>query len=135
MPNVNIFTYGSLMFPAVWSRLVRGAYDSVAARLDGYQRYVVLEQDYPGLIAQAGVSVIGRIYLAVDADDLRRLDVFEGDSYRRKNVHPVLANGTTLEAQSYLWVGERGLSALPWQPHGFDLEAFLVARVRPVADS
>lgn len=134
MPNVNIFTYGSLMFPAVWSRLVRGAHDSVAARLDGYQRYVVLEQDYPGLIAQPGVSVIGRIWLGVDADDLRRLDIFEGNSYRRQNVRPMLANGATMEAQSYLWVGERGLSALPWQPHGFDLEAFLAARVTPGAE-
>ena len=131
MSSVNIFTYGSLMFSPVWSRLVRGAHDSVAARLDGYQRYVVLGQDYPGLIAQAGVSVIGRIYLDVHADDLRRLDVFEGDSYRRQDVRPTLANGTAMDAQSYLWVGERGLSAMPWQPHGFDLEAFLAARVAP----
>src|SRR5690606_14239587 len=125
------FTYGSLMFSPVWSRLVRGAHDSVAARLDGYQRYVVLGQDYPGLIARAGVSVIGRTYLDVDADDLRRLDVFDRSRYRRQDVRPTLASGAAREAQRYLWVGERGLSAMPWQPHRFDLEAFLAARVAP----
>ena len=34
----NVFTYGSLMYEAVWTRVVRGQYASVRARLAGFRR-------------------------------------------------------------------------------------------------
>ena len=45
----HVFTYGSLMFDRVWSRVVCGTYPAAAATLSGFRRQRVLDQDYPSL--------------------------------------------------------------------------------------
>jgi gamma-glutamylcyclotransferase (GGCT)/AIG2-like uncharacterized protein YtfP len=84
--GANVFCYGSLMFDAVWSRVVAGRYRAAPARVRGYRRFAVLGESYPAVVPWANAEVIGRMYFDVDAADVARLDLFEGAEYRRETV-------------------------------------------------
>lgn len=97
----NIFTYGSLMFAPVWSRVVKGIYPHISAKLAGYQRLAVKDEEYPVIIPAPAHHVEGILYLNVDATDLGQLDAFEGEYYARIGVTVDTANGL-LNAQVYV---------------------------------
>lgn len=125
-----MFTYGSLMFDPVWTRVVRGRYDSVPARLPGYRREGVSGERYPGVIADPSGAVSGRLYLSVHADDLARLDDFEGPDYDRVEVtvSPARDGASGWSAECYRWREPSRLTGAPWDPVDFErrqLIAFL----------
>jgi gamma-glutamylcyclotransferase (GGCT)/AIG2-like uncharacterized protein YtfP len=122
---INIFTYGSLMFPQVWQRVVRGRYRSASATVPDHVRYALIGETYPGMIAQAGGSVPGVVYFAVDAHDVAALDAFEGSAYRRVRLDASLASGEKIMADSYLFLLPQQLSDRPWDPDSFQLKHFL----------
>ena len=126
MPAQHVFTYGSLMFPEVWNRVVRGRYQSCPARLEGYRRHALTDVSYPAIVAESGAEVEGVLYLDVDAADLARLDAFEGAEYRRAAVPVSTASGTTT-AQTYVWLDATRLAHRPWLPERFSIPAFLGA--------
>lgn len=118
---MNLFTYGSLMFPEVWLRVAGAAFPSQAGTLDDHAAWKVKGQTYPGLTEAAGRQVNGVVYLDVDATAAARLDAFEGDFYSRKSVLVRLADGRSIEADVYL-VGENfrdSLSPERWDPEEF----------------
>ena len=47
----HVFAYGSLMYPAVWSRVVRGQYRSQPATVKGFRRVCVDGHEHPALVA------------------------------------------------------------------------------------
>lgn len=130
MPQ-HVFTYGSLMFPAVWQRVVRGNYRSATAILDNHARYAVRGVDYPGVVAQDHASVEGVLYFNVAEEDLARLDMFEGSEYRRIAVPlqagSVAGGATELVAHTYLYLDPARLSAVAWSPERFDLPHFIAS--------
>jgi gamma-glutamylcyclotransferase (GGCT)/AIG2-like uncharacterized protein YtfP len=128
--TVNVFTYGSLMFPEVWGRVVAGRYASLAATLVDHARFAVHEQDYPGMTRAAAASVDGVLYLGVDDSDVARLDDFEGADYRRDVVVVRCADGRVREASTYLYLPTDRLLASPWDRDGFALERFLATYCR-----
>jgi gamma-glutamylcyclotransferase (GGCT)/AIG2-like uncharacterized protein YtfP len=123
--STHIFTYGSLMFPQVWQRVVRGAYRSAAARLDGHARFEISGETYPGVIAAAGAAVSGVLYFDVSAEDVAALDAFEGSEYRRDSVAVTLESGETLAAGIYIYLLPEKLSKSPWLPEKFQMERFI----------
>lgn len=124
MPT-HIFTYGSLMFPEVWQRVVSGRYGFVGATLHDYQRYAVRDDTYPGIVAQPNASVSGRLYMGVDAADVARLDHFEGEHYRRIELDARCDDGSVQLVQTYLMITPAALSDQPWRPEEFALQRFL----------
>ena len=128
--NMHVFTYGSLMFAEVWQRVVRGHYASYTAMLDGYRRFAVRDDTYPGIIASSGSTVEGLVYTDVDTADLARLDDFEGALYRRIDAEVTAADGHTLKAQTYLCLQPDCLSDQPWVPESFALSRFLATYCR-----
>ena len=61
MPHV--FTYGSLMFDAVWNLVVKGEYEKSTATLANYIRRAVINEEYPAVFHQTGSSgVVGILY-------------------------------------------------------------------------
>jgi hypothetical protein len=147
----HVFTYGSLMFERVWSRVVRGTYPAASATLSGFRRQRVLGQDDvelqdPGIPAgmRAGSAVgagsriegpgedalAGIVYLGVQAEDLAALDAFEGSEYRRIQVQvTVLAQvaggpvpGSLLPADTYLFIASDKVAPGPWDPDDFERE-------------
>lgn len=121
---MHVFTYGSLMFPEVWSTVVLGRTRHEAATAPGYARFVVRGETYPGAIAAPGASLQGVLYHDVDAADLERLDRFEGADYRRITVEVRGAAGQPLRAAMYLYLPVARLAPDIWDPEGFDLPAF-----------
>lgn len=122
---MHIFTYGSLMFPEVWQRIVRGACRSAPATLAGYRRRIVRNVSYPGMVPDPGESVPGLLYLDVDLQDVQALDRFEGAEYERRDVQVMLTDGSTMQAQAYVYLHPERLSDLAWQPERFDVARFL----------
>ena len=100
---MNIFVYGSLMFDEVWTALISEPYDNVAARLDGFKRLEVREQEYPGMIEAQKSVVDGRLVLGVQNADLLVLDRFEGEYYRRAQVVVSANDGRLFDAQTYIF--------------------------------
>jgi gamma-glutamylcyclotransferase (GGCT)/AIG2-like uncharacterized protein YtfP len=80
--SINVFVYGSLMYPEVWNRLVDRDFECRPAQLSGYRRLKVKNEEYPGLVRDIG-TVSGVVWLALDEQTVRRLDTFEAKCYRR----------------------------------------------------
>ncbi len=132
--STNIFTYGSLMFAEVWTRVVTGDYRSVRARLDGYARFEVRDQTYPGMVAQANSQVAGVLYLDVDDADLARLDHFEGDDYQRVAHEVACEDGFARAAETYVYRLHDCLLKTSWQPETFAMQRFLDTYCRDKLD-
>jgi gamma-glutamylcyclotransferase (GGCT)/AIG2-like uncharacterized protein YtfP len=126
----NVFTYGSLMFPEVWTLVVAGAYRSIAATADDHARHAVAGQDYPGMVARAGGRVAGVLYLDVSAEDVARLDHFEGDDYRRVEVPLVDADGVARTGATYLYLPAGRLLEAAWEPDAFAMDRFIATYCR-----
>lgn len=121
----NVFTYGSLMFDAVWTRVVDGVYRKVDGLLRDHARHAVDGQDYPGMVFRPNAQVEGVVWCDVEAADLDRLDRFEGDDYRRDTVSVVCADGMTRLCGAYVYLPEGRLTDAPWNPESFAMERFL----------
>ncbi len=132
--STNIFTYGSLMFPEVWTTVVAGYYRSVRARLDGHARFEVRNQTYPGMVAQANSQVAGVLYLEVDDRDLASLDHFEGDDYVRVTLEVASEDGMAHTAETYVYRLSESLTKTSWRPDGFAMQAFLDTYCRDKLD-
>ncbi|WP_076592659.1 gamma-glutamylcyclotransferase family protein [Herminiimonas arsenitoxidans] len=122
---MHIFTYGSLMFPEIWQRVVRGDYRSAAATAQGYARYALADDTYPGMITRSDAAVEGVVYFDVDAEDIAALDAFEGSEYRRDSVDVVIESGEIVIACTYIFLAGHRLSDVPWEPQAFQMSRFI----------
>jgi len=123
---LDVFTYGSLMYPAVWSRVVRGDYASEPARVHGFRRVCVRNREHPALIVAAGEATVeGRLYRAVSASDLARLDHFETAAYARVAV-AAQCGAVTRVAQTYLAINVDDLVLSEWSVARFEAEGLPV---------
>lgn len=118
----HLFTYGSLMFEDVWSKLVRGTYRSQKATLPHYVRRCVSGEDYP-VIFEGKESVCGVVYQDVSDDDMRLLDAFEGEFYERVCVN-VFHEKEVIAAQAYVLKSAyfNIIDPKPWSEEAFAKE-------------
>jgi gamma-glutamylcyclotransferase (GGCT)/AIG2-like uncharacterized protein YtfP len=121
----NIFTYGSLMFPEVWDRVVRGRYRSAPAIVTGYARFAITAETYPGMVPAAGETVRGVVYFDVTPQDIALLDAFEGSDYRRDMLLATLDSGGTAPADGYIYLHATRLANAAWDPESFQMQRFL----------
>jgi gamma-glutamylcyclotransferase (GGCT)/AIG2-like uncharacterized protein YtfP len=119
---MNLFVYGTLMDEEIWNQIVRGRYERLPARLDGYGRRRVQGENYPGLIEEEKGHVHGVIYFDVAGEEVERLDRFEGKEYQRIKVRVALEEGKNLECETYLFkkIYRARLTDQDW-----DFEAFI----------
>ena len=119
----NIFTYGSLMFPEVWERVVGANYRGSCAELDGYLRRQLRDDIYPVIVPHGpGSHVEGILYFGVTREDLARLDRFEGKYYVRRSVEVITRReGSSCEAFAYVLSKQYDhlLSDREWDPGFF----------------
>lgn len=99
---MNLFTYGSLMFPDVWLRVAGQAFPTRSARLAGFAAWKVRGESYPGLAPAPAHTTTGVVHLGVTAESARRLDEFEGPFYERAEVIVVLDDGSSMPAFAYI---------------------------------
>jgi gamma-glutamylcyclotransferase (GGCT)/AIG2-like uncharacterized protein YtfP len=119
---MNVFTYGSLMFPEVWKIVVGREFETVEGRLSGYSIYRVRDASFPGMIAaNERCTVHGLVYLDVDDGSIDRLDRFEDTFYDRQNLSIDCDDGVRREADAYV-VPEKNrhvLTAELWTAENF----------------
>jgi len=119
---MHVFTYGTLMFPEVWRAVVGKEFETAAATADGFEIYYVREAVYPGIIAMPNGSVSGVVYFNVDVESLDRLDVFEGDDYRRQPIEVTRSdNGLKITSDAYIIPPDHRhlLTNEPWSAKDF----------------
>ena len=118
----NIFTYGSLMFDSVWSKVVAGSYDRLESVLQGYDRKGVYNEFYPVVVPSTFHSQVrGIVYRNVSISDLDRLDQFEGEYYFRKTEKVITLELRILAAEVYVLKEEYYsiISPQGWDPVHF----------------
>ena len=112
---MNLFTYGTLMFPEVWHRIDVGDFPSEPATLPGFAIYRVKDAVFPGMVrAEPDSHVEGIVYRDLTDDALFELDAYESDFYDRI---PVIAAGQhgLIDCTAYV-VPNSHRSALTNQP-------------------
>ena len=102
--SMHVFTYGSLMFDRVWSKVIGSIYKKTGGRLYGYKRRKIRGEIYPALLPGTEADhVDGTIYLEVSLSDIKILDEFEGEYYQRDMLKCELADGSRAEAAVYVF--------------------------------
>jgi len=117
-----VFTYGTLAVPAVMEAVTGRRFAEREAELAGFARCRLRGRSYPAAVERAGARVAGRLYDAVDAATLARLDRFEGPLYERREVSVLLPAGGEARAEVYVLAASRRGELLdePWDPAAFE---------------
>ncbi len=137
------------MAPGVLHRVIHGTptpekwqQDLITVRpamLQNYRRHKVQYADYPAIIPHKGSRVRGSLVTGLNKQDIRRLDIFEGSSYKRDLVKVQVLKDVGLdeaapegdaepqvaeevEAQTYVWLEDREETL---EPNEWDFEAFM----------
>ena len=97
-----LFCYGTLQVPEVIESVTGRTYQGQTATVRDYAIYKVKDAEYPGIIRSADSEVGGMVYDHVSDKDLKVLDLFESDLYRRQLLDVVLTNGRTSKAWCYV---------------------------------
>ncbi len=105
---MNVFAYGTLMFPEVWRCLAGALPQTEPAIIDHFARFEATIRtwcNFPYVTPRQGASVDGVLVHNITPEQLARLDWFEeeGEYYVRKTIHEIRVNGErrTLEVQLY----------------------------------
>ena len=98
----NIFTYGSLMCRDIMFRVAGCKTDYTQATLNNFFRSKMHNEEYPGIIAQRDAAVPGVLYFELTAKAINRLDLFEGEMYRRQEVEVIMENHDQATAMTYV---------------------------------
>ena len=128
----NLFVYGSLMFDAVWHRVVGSGYRRSEAKLAGFRRLRICGKTYPGLVSgSVDEQVTGVLVHGLSRQDLTVLDRFEQPLYARRLVRVQPAAGAD-PVRAWVYVTRdryrHRLVAAEWDPEEFrqrHLPAFL----------
>jgi gamma-glutamylcyclotransferase (GGCT)/AIG2-like uncharacterized protein YtfP len=119
---MHVFTYGSLMFPEVWSVVVGREFKTVVGTASGYSIFRVRDAVFPGIVAAGAESTVsGLVYLDVDDESVARLDRFEDDFYDRLDVMVDCADGERRTAGAYVVPAKNDdmLTSEPWTAEWF----------------
>lgn len=122
MRTRTLFLYGTLQFPAIFEAVTGRRLEAESAVLEGYARFRVRGEAFPGIVAAAGAHVPGVICPGIDPVSLARVDRFEGEMYRREAVEVRAGrDGRAVAAETYVvrprW--RRLLADAPWDPGEF----------------
>jgi gamma-glutamylcyclotransferase (GGCT)/AIG2-like uncharacterized protein YtfP len=112
--RLNVFTYGSLMLSFVFQRVVGRCPPSIEATLEDWRRVRVDNETFPAAVPTEGDQVRGILWLGLSADEIVRLDQFEGEHYQRVSVRVRDFSGENHTAEVYQWSRSDGLINEPW---------------------
>ncbi|KAI8142056.1 Butirosin biosynthesis, BtrG-like protein [Fennellomyces sp. T-0311] len=130
------FFYGTLMAAEVRSRVICGLLATPAQKeaklatlrlrpaiLKGHRRHALKNLDYPGVVytGREEDQVVGVLCEGLYSQDVKRLDAFEGDEYKRCSVEVTPTDGQTpVNCQVYIWIeGDEHLLPHDWELDGF----------------
>lgn len=122
--STSVFTYGTLMSERVLQVVLGRVPVWSHAELDGFARVPLgNERCYPGALVRPGAKIRGRILHGVNADELARLDRFEGDEYEPVVVEGIrLDSGALVDARVWKLAQFEGILDGQWDYNKFVLE-------------
>lgn len=123
---MNLFVYGTLMFPEVRRRVAAREFRWTTATLAGYRRGRVRGEVFPAIAAASPQDVVrGEILFDVSRAELALFDAYEADFYVRRTVEVVVEAGLAL-CEAYVvperWEGGAWADGA-WDPNWFRREA------------
>ncbi|CAJ0549708.1 hypothetical protein HG530_014353 [Fusarium avenaceum] len=92
------------------------------ATVHGYARYAVLYRDYPAAVKkeEPGHEIDGFLLVLETKSQRKKLDDFEGEAYTPTPVLATLQDGSTVDADMYVWESDlEALSTEPWKLEDF----------------
>ncbi len=122
---MNLFTYGTLMFPEVWKRINIGEFASQPATLYEFAIYRIRDAVFPGLVrGSASDQVRGLVYFDLDEETLFEIDTYESNLYERVPVAVTLDNGSQLSCETYRVLDSCRdvITEEPWDASRFEQE-------------
>ena len=128
-----LFVYGTLEFPEVVQKLLGIRLVGEPATLEGYERFLLVNRHYPGIVTNPSEQVDGVLYYGVTPKLFSRLDRFEDKFYQRRRVVVQTSRGFSETAWAYIvpLKYKRELSTKPWSREIFyktQLKHFLNVR-------
>ena len=113
-----LFAYGTLLYPHLLRRLLGRLPDTCAAELDGYARYTVRGENYPGLVPEDGTVTPGALFYGLTPREWGILDRYESEVYERRLVTTRRVDGQSCQAYAYVVPPPHRhlLSDTPWDP-------------------
>jgi gamma-glutamylcyclotransferase (GGCT)/AIG2-like uncharacterized protein YtfP len=107
---MNLFAYGTLMWPEILADVIGRSIEGVPAKLPDARRLRVKNQVYPSLVLAQSGAVDGILYFDLTEPEIAALDRFEGDEYVRRRAEVLCGERTEL-AEVY-FTSEAGLALL-----------------------
>lgn len=80
--HTNLFAYGSLMIPDIFSRVTQEVRPAVAATLHGWKRCQVADQPYPAIVRAPEVSVTGVLWMGLSELERPRRGLTRKDAHQ-----------------------------------------------------
>lgn len=116
----HLFAYGTLQFAEIMAAVTGRSMCGTSAILDGYARFAIRNEPFPGIVPSQPNRVEGVLYTDVTPAEWRRIDIFEGALYHRETVR-VRLPGTWIDAITYVirprW--RTIMSTADWDPNEF----------------
>ena len=119
---MDLFAYGTLVFPEVWRAVAGRDSPSEPASVTGFAVYQVRGGVYPVMLEAGPKAVVrGLVYRDVDDVVLIALDAYESNLYDRVRVVATLESGVSLDVQAYVLPSSRWQhsSGKPWDAATF----------------
>ncbi|PHH55884.1 Protein AIG2 C [Ceratocystis fimbriata CBS 114723] len=131
------FFYGTLMVPEVFftvtlntaspPKALSDLYAFCPAVLKDHARHRVVHEDYPGVIAEQGHSVLGVFATGLTEANLEKLDLFEGPEYQRQSVSVTVLDKNGKEVKevktnTYIFIDADLLEKREWDIEEFKSE-------------
>lgn len=118
---MNIFTYGSLMFPEVIEALTKQNFLFEDITLANFERCGIIGKQYPGLYEKVGSSVDVRLWFDIDKESLQMLNRFEDSIYERRVINAKCVYRGSVDAIIYVIPpnNEYMLTYEPWDINYF----------------
>ena len=115
-----LFAYGTLQLPERLQALIGRVPPGIPAQLAGFRCGLVARADFPGIVPCADSTTAGLLLAGLAADELEKLDAYEGELYQRVAVQVQTADGlfSTWVYQIVPWARSRVTHA-PWTIAGY----------------
>lgn len=98
----HLFAYGTLQHPLILSSILGREPESVPARLDGFARYRIRDEDFPGIVPEKNAVVDGTVFLDIQDEEWVVLDRYESELYVREVVSIERRDGNAQKAFAYI---------------------------------
>ena len=116
---VKLFVYGTLLFEAVWMRLIGRTPSLTEGIVLGWTRKSIRGVSYPAICREEGSSVLGALVIDLTDHELSIVDAYEDVGYVKTQVNVLVADRTEM-ALSYVRENDSCSDLLgEWTPEGY----------------